>query len=331
MIESELAFNQQGEPFTYPDTVRELRVSFMPGRRGRPKLLYGDDGLPMTIDVGGSIDDLRDIVPTSGRVRLDAIDEHGKAVEGVPPAYVEVKVPPRNAAESDSPEPVTPVLSSTDFAVRELVRANIELARSNSELAKSVATQQPDLIKAAAEILRAADGAGLPRREPLGEWDDMNPDDEVDQEEPSAQPQNPMLVMLEQLAPLISKFTGVDVTAPRAATATKAAVAPKHSGEPEPTRRTTSADETTHVGATEPPTPSVAANPTAHLMAIQSQLTPEERSYIENVMKNMTLPALIQARDHFARMTVEDAVAAIRGEIEKKKQDHKKQKEQVSS
>jgi hypothetical protein len=206
MIESEPAFNQHGEPFALPDNGAGWRVRRLRGGRGAPELVYGQDGRPLTLDIEAGMDELRDAVDTSGRYRLDAIDEHGKAIEDVQPSYVHATVTPRN---SFMPDPAaSAALNPTDHAIRELVRANVELVRATSDLAKSVSTQQPDLMKAAAEILRAADGAGLPRREPVGDW--YNEDEETDESEDSPKPAFDVPTLMQQLAPAIAKLTGMD-------------------------------------------------------------------------------------------------------------------------
>lgn len=327
MIESELLFNQQGEPFAVPQNVVAVRIKKLRGGRGAPELQYGRDGRPLTLPIDATMEDLREVVESSGRFRLDPIDEDGKCIENVQPSYVQVTVSPRNASSVTEQAEAAPVTNDpTSFALRELVRANVELSRTYADLAKSVATQQPDLVRAAAEILRAADGAGLPRRDPMAAWDDNDTDDHdgdpADDAEPSA-PRNEVLATLQQFAPLISKWTGVDVTK---APGVPAVVTPTHAV------KTSSQEQASAEAETVAETPPfVAADPMTHLMAIQSQLSPDERAFVEAVMKRMTFSALIEARDHFARMTVEDAVESIRAEIEKKKQEHKNQKEKVSS
>src|SRR5262245_14109641 len=206
MTESELAFNANGEPFDLPDTVTGWRVRRLRGGRGAPELVYGRDGRPLTLGIDAGMDELRDAVELSGRYRLDAVDDDGKVIPNVPPSYVQVTVAERNSSVPEVEAPVA--MTSTDLAVRELVRANVELARQNTELARTVATQQPDLVKAAAEILRAADGAGLPRREPAADWYD----DEEESDEPEAAPHPAFDVgtLMAQLVPVIARLTGMD-------------------------------------------------------------------------------------------------------------------------
>jgi hypothetical protein len=123
--------------------------------RGAPELVYGRDGRPLTIGIEADIDELREAVGFAGKYRLDPINDDGKGVENVPAAYIQVVKPLRNA---DGATPSTPATS--DDTLREAMRFN-------TELAKSVIERFPEMMTAAAELLRAADGAGLPSRKPL--------------------------------------------------------------------------------------------------------------------------------------------------------------------
>jgi hypothetical protein len=320
MIESELAFNKDGEPFPVPETVSGWRVRRLRGGRGAPELVYAPDGSPLTLDIEAGMDELRDAVDTSGRHRLDPIDADGKVVPNVGPAYVHVAVAPRNASvpsmAADAP------LSGTDHAIRELVRAQVELARSNSELAKTVATQQPDLIKAAAEILRAADGAGLPRREGMADWegDEAAADAAVPPGSPGsvdwAVVAHEAIGAVKALAGLaLAKSAGrASAKAPAAGTQASAAATP--SAETPSDRAEPRAD--TEGEAAAQPAPSAAVDPDAHLVAIQAQLTPAERAYVFSVINKLSVADMMRWRDQLANMSVGDAVQMIRNEIEKR-------------
>jgi hypothetical protein len=149
---SELAFNVNGESFEVPANVTGWRVRKMKPR-GAPELVYGKDGRPLTIPIESDMDELRDAVGQLGRYRLDPINDDGKTVESVPAAYIQV-VKPANAEASLA---VLANHDGYDDAVREAMRLNTELARS-------VIDRFPEMMTAAAELLRAADGAGLPAR-----------------------------------------------------------------------------------------------------------------------------------------------------------------------
>jgi hypothetical protein len=103
---SELAFNANGESFEVPATVTGWRVRRMKPR-GAPELVYGRDGRPLTIGIDADMDELRDAVAgVLGRYRLDPINDEGKCIDSVPPAYIQVVKAERNVGGSSS-EPTT--------------------------------------------------------------------------------------------------------------------------------------------------------------------------------------------------------------------------------
>ena len=182
---SELAFNANGESFELPATVTGWRVRRMKPR-GAPELVYGTDGGPLTVPIETTIDELRDAVGTAGKYRLDPINDDGKCVEAVPPAYVQVVRQPRNA------EPVTTIATNpSDDVIREAMRLN-------TELAKSVIDRFPEMMHAAAELLRAADGAGLPARKPR-EADAEDDDNDDDDDAPAAPASSPVFELINTL------------------------------------------------------------------------------------------------------------------------------------
>ncbi|MBA3462817.1 MAG: hypothetical protein H0T46_22870 [Deltaproteobacteria bacterium] len=314
MIQSELAYNVNGEPFDVPEKVTGWRGKLLRGGRGAPGVAYGRDGRPLTLGVDATLDDLREAVDVSGRFRLDPIDDDGKVVEGVPAAYVQVTIPERNAATSELS--ALTGLTSVDHALREIVRANLELARCNTELAKTVVNRQPEVMASTAEILRAADGAGLPRRAPLADWD--SEDEDGDDNADIAQSDSPLGAIMNQLAPLVqlgSAYLGSKLGMPGAA-APKPTRAPSGgtTAPPTPTSDETSSDADTTL---ESPTPERApvADIGNHVMQIQKQLTADERRFVEGAIALLTISEVGQWQQQLSRMSVAEAVAGIRAEI----------------
>src|SRR5215475_6460014 len=83
MMSYELAINEDGEPFLVPPQVKGWRARRVP-RRGRPALV-NDRGKPLIIRVDATHADLL-AAAGPGRYRLEAVDEHGRKVDGVPVA-----------------------------------------------------------------------------------------------------------------------------------------------------------------------------------------------------------------------------------------------------
>jgi hypothetical protein len=87
----------------------------------------------------------------------------------------------------------------------EAMRMNAEAMRMNIELARSSVDRFPAVMDSTAGILRAADGAGLPAREPRRLLEPAEGDDEPQTEEVAAKPNGSMrlLEMIPRVAPAI--------------------------------------------------------------------------------------------------------------------------------
>src|SRR4051794_26366208 len=79
----ELAIDEDGEPFLLPPQVQGWRARRVPSR-GRPKLIH-ERGKPLIIRADATHADLLGAAGP-GRYRLEAVDEHGRKVDGVPVA-----------------------------------------------------------------------------------------------------------------------------------------------------------------------------------------------------------------------------------------------------
>ncbi len=342
---SELAYNANGDTFEIPATVTGWRVRRMKPR-GAPELVYGRDGRPLTVPVESEIDDLREAVVTPGRYRLDPINDDGKCVDGVPPAYVQVVKPERTADTSTA----LVVPSTGDDAIREAMRLN-------TELAKSVIDRFPDMMTAAAELLRAADGAGLPARRPReldadDHGDEADVDDARNEVASAAPPSFDLNTFVNLLIPKIPDIiTGLmsgtlkipafaemfdwrkasasgkaHETAP---TAERASAKTKpESAKRESTRATSAgpaaANEPTHAteahaSGVEPTLPPMDPATLMHFVAIQGALKPEEAALARAVAADLGAAELRAWFDDLKAMDVPGAVATIRSMIGKKK------------
>ncbi len=298
---SELAFNANGEAFELPASVTGWRVRRMKPR-GAPELVYGTDGRPLMVPVESTIDELRDAVGTAGKYRLDPVNDDGKCVEDVPPAYVQVVRQTRNA------EPVA--LSGTthsDDTLREAMRLNTELARA-------VIDKFPDMMTAAAELLRAADGAGLPARHPRVIEVDDDDDEEDDAPGPSAS--SPAFefinTLVAQLAPMVVTSLASKGMPKLGAILDWRKAAP----EPKQIEATATAASEHETGAETkaelpPPDPKMMS----HFVSIQAALKPEEAALARQVAAELS-PAEMRAWfAELSALSVPDAVAKIRAFI----------------
>ncbi|MCE9576287.1 MAG: hypothetical protein K8W52_24270 [Deltaproteobacteria bacterium] len=325
----ELAYNGNGEPFDVPEQVTHWRVRRMKSR-GAPEVVYGHDGLPLTVEVGAALDDLRRAVDAPGRYRLEGVDDDLRIVEDVPVAYVQVMRP--IAVEERAPAPRG---EESSGVVREAMRLNTELARA-------VIDRFPEMLQASAELLRAADGAGLPARLPLAPIAIDVEDDDQDEDELAPEVAAPgpfggidLNALVAQIVPLIitkAMNGGIDLSnlgalldwrkaVPKAKPANPAAA-------PAATPRASSA---TAPRANEAASPRPAANqnatPTAvptiepgammHFLAIQKALPAEEAALAKEVAKGLTPAELNAWIGELAPLSVPDAVARIRSIIAK--------------
>lgn len=326
----ELAYNGNGEPFDVPEQVTHWRVRRMKSR-GAPEVVYGHDGLPLTIEVGAALDDLRRAVDAPGRYRLEGVDDDLRIVEDVPVAYVQVMRP--IAVEERAPAPRG---EESSGVVREAMRLNTELARA-------VIDRFPEMLQASAELLRAADGAGLPARLPLAVPALEVAEEETEDEEdlaPEVVAPGPfggidLNALVAQVVPLIitkAMNGGIDLSnlgalldwrkaVPKAKPANPAAA-------PAATPRASTA---TASRGNESAAPRAAANQNAtataapmiepaammHFLAIQKALTAEEAALAKEVAKGLTPAELNAWIGELAPLSVLDAVARIRSIIAK--------------
>jgi hypothetical protein len=138
------------------------------------------------LDVETTAEEFREAVGgVPGRYRLDGVDAHGRIVDGVSPAYLMINGPATASGGGGYSAP-PPASSSLEYAL-------VEMARANSDAIRSVADRFGSICDSVANVVRAADGAGLPRRAPLGpllvDHVDQDHDDDDDEDERNAAPQ----------------------------------------------------------------------------------------------------------------------------------------------
>jgi hypothetical protein len=182
---SHLAFDEDGEPIDLPSVATGWRVKRMKATRGAPGLVYGGDGAPLVLPLDADIEDLRREVGTPGRYRLEALDERRRVLDDVKAAVV--IIPPSESTASDT---AMAAPSSERELGREAPNAMavvMEALRQNSEMARTIVDRFPAMLEASAVLLKAADGAGLPKREPCGAGSEDGDEDDDQAEAHGAQ------------------------------------------------------------------------------------------------------------------------------------------------
>jgi hypothetical protein len=207
---SELAFDKEGNPFRFSRRTKKLRPRRWKnaGQRGTCAAVLDADGEQVFIDPDAEFVELRAAVGNvPGFYRLDQCDESGAPVEDAPPAYVSIESP-RHAALIGEADP-------RDAIIR-------DLAQINADVTRTIAERFSNVMQAAADILRAADAAGLPRREPPPpapppppppapnyEEDDEDDGDDGDDERgpaPPVSPFGPLQPLVEMAMPHLPQF-----------------------------------------------------------------------------------------------------------------------------
>jgi hypothetical protein len=283
---SELAYDAEGDRFEVPAHVTGWRVRRFRnvGARGAPEVVFGDDGRPLVLPVDAGIDEFRATVAgVPGRYRLDPVDTSGRSVEKVPVAYLQFGEATRS---SSVPAPMT--VPTNDGMLAEVVRAN-------AEMVKVIADRFGGVMEAAATLLKAADGAGLPARSPAelrNTGADLVEEDEEDGEhEPG------LGDFLSQVMPLVQMMLAKQSAKP----SSPRNAAPSEADEPPP------------------PKPKSAATVTpammAHFQTIQAQLTPDEADFARAVAAELSPQEIQQWLAELSAMSVDDAVATIRKHI----------------
>lgn len=303
---SELAFNLSGERFPVPSDAAFWRVRRLkPGGRGTPEVVFGRDGAPLVVSIDAGLEDFRNLVRDEpGRYRLDPVDEDCRACDGGVPAYLQIAEDGGGAPRGGGDQGA-------------LVR---ELARSNADIVKSITEQFAGVINAAAQLIRAADGAGLPAREPLvlqprnAAPEEGDEDDKDEAEEPLTRV---LCTAVEQVMPVVNYAINTKVmgltpeqalallgkTPPEAARNAEESVAPKAGG-----AKATPKSKKKEAGAS-------GQDFVAHLSAIEKLLTKDEVALVRAAVTQMTPEALASWRERLTAVSPEEAAAMVRAEI----------------
>jgi hypothetical protein len=325
---SELAFNINGEAFEVPAHATGWRVRRM-RHKGSPEVVYGRDGLPLVLPISAQMEELRAEVDSTGRYRLDLIDSENKAIAGAPSGYVQVNFDSAPAA-SEGPGAIGPIVSAASFG-KQSDNIVLEAMRMQSMIAVSVVERFPQMMEAAATLLRAADGAGLPARPPMAMLDNGDEDDDEDGDgdgdEESVKPKASVLDLVQPMVGpavqyLVAGLMSGQVKLPSnlaemfdwrkaAARGKKPKTDAPASASPSEVDAATEATQT----ATDAPKPSF--QDAAHFIAIQNALTPDEAAFARKAASKFTREQLEAWMAELGQLSVADAVARIRAEIAK--------------
>ncbi len=309
---SELAFNINGEAFDLPATATGWRVRRM-RPRGAPEVVYGRDGAPLIVPAEAGLEELRQFVGAAGKYRLDAIDERGRTIDKLPASYV--IVPP---SEDDTQVVAADGPRTIDGSANTLVA---EAMRLNTELAKSVVERFPQMVQAAAELLRAADGAGLPSRAPRVRDEDVEEadgDDLDDEVPPAGFDLNSLVAQVMPL--LVGGLASGKLKMPNVGEMLDWRKAAKSSSnndsEKKPTKeRLGPPTENEGAGASAEQSaslPPIDAATMAHFISVQSMLTPEESALAREVAAELKPAELRAWFDELSKLDVAEAAAKIR-------------------
>ncbi len=292
---SELAFDANGEPFDLPATAAYWRVRRFRnlGARGGPEVVFGRDGSPLIMPIDTDLAEFRDQTEgVPGRYRLDPLDERHRPVSGLPAAYLQIADAPRAPAGAGEEQAM-------------VIR---ELARANADMAKTIADKFAAVMQSAADLLRAADGAGLPARmAPVTEPRNAATAEEDDSD--GEEPRSELAEIIKQVMPLVQLAVTRMLNGRGGAARNTASAA-------EPARAAAQAEaEGATVGAA---TPNADEKDVAsHLGAIEAALAPEEVGLVRRAMGEMAPEVLRLWAAKLCALSVEEAVQVVRDQIGK--------------
>ena len=304
---SELAFNINGEAFEVPANASGWRVRKMRAK-GSPEVVYAREGQPLVLPISAEIDDLRAEVDTTGRYRLDLVDQNNKPIEGAASGYVQINVDAQSAPQDT--HAVSVPRSSLTTASDHII---LESMRMQSMIAVSVVEKFPQMVEAVATLLRAADGAGLPARPGMFHVPSAEADEEEDDEDdqPAAAPGFDFNAMLGQMLPML--FGGL--ASGKIKMPDLGSMFDWRKATPKPKSELPVATSTPVAPAPAAKLPPIDPGAMVHVVAIQSALQPSEVAYVQEVAKELSPAELRGWFDKLSKLTVPEAVETIRGLI----------------
>lgn len=339
---SELAYTINGERFDVPDNVAAWRVRKMKVGRGAPTVVYGDDGLPLFVSIDAGIDELQqEFAGEPGRYRLDPVDADNNTVDDLPYAVIAIGGRRRNAAHenrnNNAGGDANELVRFMVEANRDLVNANIKMTETVASRFDAVLSEFGGMMEAASSLLRAADGAGLPAREPLSDselgqavrnalpfLEQLSSDDTESAATGTASDDNgsntAMLfaMALEKVMPAVTQYIH-----------RKMGLTPEQSDELRGVHRADddgddedvidvedrTADSNTEHAPPPRPKPMTDAQFVKHIAAIQAHLSPRERDQAQTRFVRMNAREQAEWRRRISALSPADAAHVVRAEL----------------
>ena len=328
---SDLAFDRNGDPIVLPATAQLWRVRRFrsPGSRGAPEVVLTKDGAPLFLPIDIGYLEFRDAVgEVAGRYRLDPLDE-GRKLLNAPAAYVTLADAlgdrPRNGNGSTSGA------AEHEDVVAALLRTTTEMARMQADVTRNLTDKFAGMMTAAAELVRAADGAGIVARQPLAPVANDSEDDDEELDDEDAAPAQPTLMdLFGHLMPALS--TWLEIKKAKAQAGARDADdddskddlereravdgGPGAALEP-PVRRQARPRATRPPGvpSSRPSGPAAPSTPTAmqmaHLVAVQAKLSPGEREAAQARAARMADGERAALLAELSALSVDDAAARV--------------------
>jgi hypothetical protein len=285
--------------------------------------VYGHDGLPLVLPLDAAPEDVRSAVTSAGRYRLDPIDENYHPVEGAQSGYLYVyphhlrngaASDGMNAAETGPAREAPRAVGGTEGALIEMAKVVTTMAQT---VVQAMTGQFPAMMESAATLVRAADGAGLPARPPLGCPGDDDSDDGHEEAPPAPSNAAPELttVIAQVLPSIVAAFAprgnGASASASNAAPAPGGA-SPIATATGAPSRTPSPPMQRTAPGAKQD-APAIPPESLAHFIAIQQALTLEERTLVQALVSELSPDHVRAWMAELSALSVPAALERIRG------------------
>lgn len=161
-----LAWNEAGDPVAPPDGAVGFRVRRATG--GKPTLIYAEDGAPLRVPLACTVSELAQLVDEPGRYRLDFVDADGRLLDAGEGGSDKKSRPHHCYAMVSDRQAAVAVGAGESAALERIIASQHRLLQDvidrSSQVHSQLVSQVSSIMDAAARIVHAADGAGIPQR-----------------------------------------------------------------------------------------------------------------------------------------------------------------------